>query len=523
MAELHPSCAGAPARAPSSSPFVFDPSPQPFRKAEHTGANTTYVLYASGPRVASEECELPDVASLEVMILWGTTVMHVAHLTPPRAFRLGSEESERPDFLIGRAQLGASDWQLVELCDGVPHVLVPPGARATLRSSGRAQAPSAAVQRSDGVERIALGPDHSVDVALGALTFRVSAVCAGKPSPRAFAATDRSSLTALALSTLLQLGVISALALFTPSLGLNDEEGLDMERIYAIQQYLDAAAERERERERAEAEQGGEAHVPSGKSEAAHNAAGEMGKVNAPRANRRTGTKGPRDNPDPHLARQQALQEARTFGLIGMLNSMDGSTGLTVPWGRDTALGIDDSTALGNMFGLDIGEAGGSGGLSVSGLEQGGGGVGAGIGLDRVGTCGAGPCLGLPGGFGASLGRQGPGHKTTAPRLRPQGITSVGGRLPPEVIQRVVRQNFGRFRQCYEDGLRRNPTLEGRVAVRFVIGRDGAVSNAGNGGSDLADSGVVSCVIGAYYGLSFPAPEDGVVKVVYPILFTPGT
>ena len=513
MADLYPSHASAPARAPS--PFVFDSSVTPFRAPERA-AQASYVLYASGPRVPSEECELSHVSSLEVMILWGTTVLHAVHLTPPRAFQLGTDESKRPDFVIASEMLDVSEWQLVELRDGAPHVVVPPGARVTLRSKGRAPETSPA---AGSVELVA---DRSVDVALGALVFRVSAVAAGKPSARRwFGASDRASFAALALSSLAQLGVISALALFTPSLGLNDEEGLDMERIYAIQQYLDAAAERERERERAEAEKGGDA-MPGGKSEAASDAAGEMGKVNAPRANLRTGTKGPRDNPDPHLSRQQALDEARTFGLIGMLNTMDGSTGLTVPWGRDSALGVDDRTAIGNMFGLDIGEAGGSGGLSVSGAEQGGGGLGTGIGLDRVGTCGAGPCLGLPGGFGASVGRHGPGHKTTAPRIRPLGVSSVGGRLPPEVIQRVVRQNFGRFRQCYEDGLRRNPTLEGRVAVRFVIGRDGAVSNAGNGGSDLADSSVVSCVIGAYYGLSFPPPEDGIVKVVYPILFTPG-
>ncbi len=86
----------------------------------------------------------------------------------------------------------------------------------------------------------------------------------------------------------------------------------------------------------------------------------------------------------------------------------------------------------------------------------------------------------------------------------------------------MVRQNFGRFRQCYEAGLRHSPSLQGRVAVRFVIDRDGAVSSAASAGSDLPDSGVVSCVISAYYGLSFPAPEGGIVRVVYPILFQPG-
>ena len=105
--------------------------------------------------------------------------------------------------------------------------------------------------------------------------------------------------------------------------------------------------------------------------------------------------------------------------------------------------------------------------------------------------------------------------------MRP-GTTTISGRLPAEIIQRIVRQNYGRFRNCYEQGLSRNPNLEGRVQVRFIIGRDGSVSNVHSGDSDLPDSGVVGCVISAYYGLSFPEPEGGIVTVVYPIMFQPG-
>jgi hypothetical protein len=101
--------------------------------------------------------------------------------------------------------------------------------------------------------------------------------------------------------------------------------------------------------------------------------------------------------------------------------------------------------------------------------------------------------------------------------------TNVSSHIPPEVIQRIVRQNFGRFRLCYENGLRNSPNLAGRVSVRFVIGRDGAVSSAANGGSDLPDGGVVSCVTRAFYGLSFPQPDEGIVTVTYPIMFSPGT
>jgi Ca-activated chloride channel family protein len=102
------------------------------------------------------------------------------------------------------------------------------------------------------------------------------------------------------------------------------------------------------------------------------------------------------------------------------------------------------------------------------------------------------------------------------------GATSVSGRLPPEVVQRIVRQNFGRFRLCYESALRNNPSLKGRVAVRFLIGRDGKTSAVGDGGSDLPDGSVVTCVVRAFYGLQFPEPEGGVVTVVYPIMFSPG-
>jgi Ca-activated chloride channel family protein len=110
--------------------------------------------------------------------------------------------------------------------------------------------------------------------------------------------------------------------------------------------------------------------------------------------------------------------------------------------------------------------------------------------------------------------------KKTAPKVR-MGASTVAGRLPPEVIQRIVRQNFGRFRLCYEQGLTRNPNLSGRVSTRFVIGRDGSVSNVQNSGSDLPDSAVVSCVQSAYYGLSFPEPDGGTVTVTFPIQFEP--
>ncbi|WP_438008204.1 AgmX/PglI C-terminal domain-containing protein [Sorangium sp. So ce321] len=174
----------------------------------------------------------------------------------------------------------------------------------------------------------------------------------------------------------------------------------------------------------------------------------------------------------------------------------------------------------------------GAGGLGLSGVGEGGGGRAEGIGLGSIGTVGHGGAAAAPApsaapgagsgqGFGGGHGRLGGNHSgAAAPSVR-MGATQVSGRFPPEVVQRIVRQSFGRFRLCYEEGLRRDARLQGRVAVHFTIDPSGAVANARDGGSDLPDAAVVSCVVRAFPALSFPAPEGGSIHVVYPLQFAP--
>jgi len=145
-----------------------------------------------------------------------------------------------------------------------------------------------------------------------------------------------------------------------------------------------------------------------------------------------------------------------------------------------------------------------------------------------AGTCD--PCPGptLDGGDLATLGADvlpngtdGLRGAASSATLRP-AETTVKGKLPPEIIQRIVRQNFGRFHLCYEKGLRTNPNLAGKVAVKFTIGSDGNVKSTSDGGSTIADKTVRDCVTAAFNGLSFPQPEGGgTVEVVYPIVFAP--
>ena len=96
------------------------------------------------------------------------------------------------------------------------------------------------------------------------------------------------------------------------------------------------------------------------------------------------------------------------------------------------------------------------------------------------------------------------------------------GRLAPEVIQNVVRANFGRFRTCYEQGLTRNAKLEGVVTVKYVILPTGAVQDVADDGSTLPDLATIQCIVQGFGNLTYPAPEGGYVTVVYPVQFKPG-
>jgi hypothetical protein len=91
-----------------------------------------------------------------------------------------------------------------------------------------------------------------------------------------------------------------------------------------------------------------------------------------------------------------------------------------------------------------------------------------------------------------------------------------------EVVDRIVRQSFGRFRLCWETVARTNVRLAGRVGVRFVIGRDGAVRAAkSDDRTTIHDGAMGSCVASAFQSLSFPAPDGGIVTVIYTLDFTP--
>jgi hypothetical protein len=367
-----------------------------------------------------------------------------------------------------------------------------------------------------GARGIELRQDRVVIIETSGVTFRLGGCEKPESVPRVvFAGADRSALTTLGTAAILQGLLVASLAYLTPSLAWGEEDELNRDRLELLQQYLHASAQREElEKPPTPEPGGGEKGAPAERHRGPEGAAGK------PTATQHARMAIAGTSEQRALSRAELMAEARDFGTIGLLNTLNASSAPNSPWG-ELALGPDAQNAMGDLFSQNIGEGIGSGGLGLTGTGIGGGGIGAGVGLGRIGTCMGVNCYGNgKDGFGRSAALTSRDHATKTPSLH--GHTElVSGHLPAEVIQRTVRQNFGRFRACYEIGLRTNPNLEGRVGVRFVIGRDGAVSNVSSSG-DLPDAQVKSCVASAFYGLSFPSPDNGIVTVSYPILLTPG-
>lgn len=500
--------------------------------AEKTSADASeecFALTKNGPPVPADEVE-SHVDAVEVTVRWGSQVLSVSHLEHGKSFFVG----EGSDLALPEDILGAKRAPIVLARGDGAVVVVPPGARATVSMRGVPESFAGPIE-------ISLAHGMNVVLEVGAvradgtsgepITFEIGTVRAGKVAPVGFLAALAGGATGfVGLSFLGHAAIVASLALFMPKMSPDDSDAIDRDQMMLMQKYLSASAERETEQLKetgpSDSTSGGGSTGEAHKDEAG--AAGGSKPVATPG---RMSVKGSDTNAALSPKAERALAE--NFGMIGLLGSaaMADPNAPSSKWATELS-GDASESHKGDMFSPSIGDALGFG-LALSGTGEGGGGNGLGVGLDRVGTacngvgCGAGGKgpfglgAGDKGGMGIGHGPGGGGHVVKMAPIRTPDMTT-NGRLPADVIQRIVRQNFGRFRLCYEAGLRANPGLSGRVATKFVIGRDGAVNQSSDAGSDLPDQNVVACVVRSFNALSFPSPEGGIATVTYPIILTPG-
>jgi TonB family protein len=215
---------------------------------------------------------------------------------------------------------------------------------------------------------------------------------------------------------------------------------------------------------------------------------------------------------DARLAVEEAQAQVEQM-LLGALGGSDGAFQDVLAGGAVTG-NAEDVMAQAEGVGVATSAEGGS--LR----ERGGGG--------RVGsrTAGLGGLQARTGG-GAGQAQQ-EGEVVVERRIRgsvQQGALadeSGSGIFDPQIVVRQIRARLRAIQRCYERELRNNPTLAGRVMVRFTIQPTGTVSGAQATENSTGSPAVAACVVSTIRRFRFnPGPEGGSVSFAYPFVFAP--
>jgi hypothetical protein len=381
---------------------------------------------------------------------------------------------------------------------------------ADLAGSGRARPSTSA----PGAIEISIPPKARIRVRAGKATFLVSAVA--QPRRQAmplFAAMESMVLLYFVGSLFVHLGIVLLLNLVPVDDGT---AGLDVASIEDTSTRTNSSSNEDPPPPPPEDKQDDGKDESGGTGTAMALDEGKMGKKDSDRAEGQYKMKKESDNPE--IARQQAIEQARSAGILGSSALTQGGAFASLTGTGDISSGFDDSNIYGGLLGNEAGEMNGGFGFGRSGFGPGGGGTGWGtIGTGRYGTIGHGNGTGS--GYGVGGGRGGMRGRSSAVPTVSIGQPNSQGDLDKAIIRRYIKRNIQKITYCYEKQLLAKPALAGTVATQFFITPNGTVASSTGSG---VDPEVASCVADVIKGIEFPKPKGGGgVQVNYPFTFRP--
>lgn len=481
---------GAPARSVTTMPPRVahrEVSTSGFRlgKATHSAHRSMKETHGHAGKLSAElgPDEKPQgKGHVDVTALWGGTVIGVARVSGAGAVTIGPDPGN--SFQLSHQSIPQPAFQVVVLDQSGVTVNVANGMEATLDGK-----PASGTVRLEVGQRLTLrvGPVELVVQ----YSKRYTPIDLGM-----FQTLDFFYSKVLALALILQLGLVLAFFL-TP-----DFPSLDDDDLFKNQQdftkLILQVEEKKKEKEL------------SGKKAAQHkDEAGVFGKKDKPKEDKLASKKGAPtvDKDKREEDRKIAMDALAQLGLKGPEGAVSNVFG---PGG----LGSGINNQLGGLKGASMGDAGGAGGLGSRGTGAGGGGTGLGI-----GGLGSGTGRGSGGSGNIDLGGRGKGMT----RIVPGKIIYEGG-LSREEIQRVINRVMSQIKYCYEKELNKDPNLEGKLVMSWVITGSGdvgsgqAAENTFGGGSGPP---IEQCVLRIIQRLKFPNPKGGgQVFVTYPFVFS---
>lgn len=217
--------------------------------------------------------------------------------------------------------------------------------------------------------------------------------------------------------------------------------------------------------------------------------------------------KKPKKSAEDAAASKAAMQKAvASKGLLKILGSAGaGGSAFEDVLGGNTGAG-DIANALSGAGGVGVATAD-----AVAGGPKGGG-TGQAAGIGDLGTSGAG---------NVNLGAK--GDAVVRGRMTDAAPEVDSTEVDREALAKYVRQRKSAIQACYEKELKRNPTLKGKVVVRFSIATSGRATDIDIEENTLGNDAVASCIKAVIRAWSFPFKPPSEVPVAYPFVFSPAS
>ncbi len=104
--------------------------------------------------------------------------------------------------------------------------------------------------------------------------------------------------------------------------------------------------------------------------------------------------------------------------------------------------------------------------------------------------------------------------------VKEKSIDQNPGGLTPQQVRTTIKNNSTKMLGCYQDSLIRNPNLEGRIKINFIVSESGAVKFAKLEKTSISDQKMLECILAIAKSIQFPKPVGGSeVSIRFPFEF----
>jgi len=199
----------------------------------------------------------------------------------------------------------------------------------------------------------------------------------------------------------------------------------------------------------------------------------------------------------------KAVQSKGILKVLGALGPGTGSGAVADVFGTGGGIG-DVATALSGAGGVAVATDPGAGG----GRKGGGQGEAASIG--DLATSGGGKV-----GYGAKT------EVKVSGSVAAEEAEVDSSDIDQQKLGAFVRARMGLIKACYENALKRNPSLKGKISIRFTILETGGLADVGASVNSMGSNEVAACIVNTMRAWRTQFRPSGPVTVEYPFVFSP--